>query len=283
MSEELNPEQIARDIKTLRDEGAEIDAEEKRLGLTYAPDSPASGGYFFRAIAARYEALASRAALGSRGPQEEPQPSCPYCGETCLPEIAIALRRDVILDRERLDDIERRASAPRKADVMWLLYLVNDLKNAALRGVGTPQEKEPMSEHPAEENYIWVLEHQILPNVYGLKAVALRKAIAVLKSLPVPAGPPHEKSLRQLIETWENRPRQASGSRDECYGREVETFRNCAAALTAAILGVGTRQYVTCKTCGNGIAAVTPADGIDECLDCQERQSRGVGTPQEQV
>lgn len=69
--EELNPEQIARDIQTLRDEGAEIDAEEKRFSLTYAPESPASGGYVFRAIAARYEYLAQQVALGSRGAHEE--------------------------------------------------------------------------------------------------------------------------------------------------------------------------------------------------------------------
>jgi len=30
---------------------------------------------------------------------------------------------------------------------------------------------------------------------------------------------------------------------------------------------------VTCKTCGNGIAAVKPEDGIIECLDCQERKA----------
>jgi hypothetical protein len=49
-------------------------------------------------------------------------------------------------------------------------------------------------EHPAEANYLWILEHQILPNVYGLKYVALLKAIDVLKRLQVtgtgsPSGP----------------------------------------------------------------------------------------------
>jgi hypothetical protein len=34
----------------------------------------------------------------------------------------------------------------------------------------------------AEENYLWILEHQILPNEYGLKRVALLRAIEVLKS-----------------------------------------------------------------------------------------------------
>lgn len=40
--------------------------------------------------------------------------------------------------------------------------------------------KESMSE--AEANYLWILEYQILPNQYGLKRVALLKAIEVLKS-----------------------------------------------------------------------------------------------------
>jgi hypothetical protein len=58
----------------------------------------------------------------------------------------------------------------------------------------------------AERNYLWILEHQILPNLHGLKYVALLKAIEVLKGDARRVAPPEPlEALRARIYGLVNR------------------------------------------------------------------------------
>lgn len=111
---------------------------------------------------------------------------------------AVAVLRKV--NPEMFDWIVRQLAAPASSPSPAQLYECADCRwcgpHDALIQAGLNHElcpkcegqtlAVPRSEHPAAVNYLWVLEQQILPNQYGLKRVALIRAIEVLKSLPSP-------------------------------------------------------------------------------------------------